>query len=80
MNGHELLAFLAPPIGLVDWLERSFAAKAASGQHVPADYVEWLQRWQDIRSIEPSPIDGATPAAWSEVGDVVTQATRELAY
>ena len=71
MSGYEILAHLAPPIGLVDWLERIFTAKAEAGQRVPAEYVEWLQSWQAIRSDGLTPIDGTAPAQWAEVAAVI---------
>jgi hypothetical protein len=80
MTGHEILALLAPPSGLIDWLDRSFASKVAAGQRVPVEYTDWLTLWQNIRSIEASPIDGATQVTWAEVGDVITHTKIELAF
>ena len=80
MSAQALLAQLAPPLKLVEWMETVFAAKRAKGETVPAEYVRWIELWQDIRSAEPSIVDGATPATWAQVGDMVTKTNRELAF
>lgn len=66
MTGSEILAYLAPPIELIDHLERY----AAKGQ-LPTVVVEWMQRWQGIRGDGKTPIDGATPAQWATVEERV---------
>lgn len=66
MTAHEILAHLAPPIELLEHLERY----EAKGQ-LPACIVDWLHRWQGIRSDGATPIDGATPAAWAEMGILI---------
>lgn len=76
MNGHQdlphdLLLHLAPPTRLIDWLERVFEDKRKQGQEVPAEYVEWLKTWADIRGDGQSAIDAATPAQWAAVGEKV---------
>jgi len=64
--GHDVLFFLAPPIELIEHLERY----QAKGQ-LPAVIVEWMQVWQSIRGDGKSPIDGATGAQWSAVAQRV---------
>lgn len=66
MTGSEILAYLAPPVELIDHLER-YTVKGP----LPACIVEWLERWQGIRGDGATPIDGATVAAWAEVGERV---------
>lgn len=64
--GHDLLFFLAPPIELIEHLERY----QAKGQ-LPAVIIEWLEVWQSIRGDSKSPIDGATDAQWATVAQRV---------
>lgn len=80
MNGHELLALLAPPLDLVDWLERIFAAKQAKGEAIPAAYVQWLQTWQDIRSAGECAVDGTKQETWAQVFEILMQSRKELAF
>lgn len=64
--GHDLLFFLAPPIELIEHLERY----QAKGQ-LPQIIVDWLELWQTIRSDGKSPIDGVTAAQWATVAERV---------
>lgn len=66
MTGAEILAYLAPPVELIDHLERY----TAQGK-LPVIVVEWLERWQGIRSDGATPIDGTSAATWTEVGERV---------
>lgn len=68
MTGHDILAHLAPPIELIEHLERY----EAKGQ-LPACIVDWLHRWQGIRGNGVTPIDGATQAQWAEVAVLTKQ-------
>ena len=63
----DLLLVIAPPIRLVEWLEKVFAQKAANGDAVPENFIKWLERWQRIRSDLPSEIDGLPIEKWAEV-------------
>ncbi len=65
-EGHDLLAFLAPPIELIEHLERY----QAKGQ-LPAVIVDWLGLWQAIRGDGKTPIDGATATQWATVAQRV---------
>ncbi len=78
--GHELLALLAPPLDLVDWLERIFAAKQAKGEAIPAAYAQWLQTWQDIRGDGECAVDGTKPETWAQVFEILMQSRKELAF
>lgn len=80
MNGHEILALLAPPLDLVDWLERIFEAKNERGEAIPEAYIRWLQTWADIRRAGESVVDGAKPETWAQVFEVLKQARKELAF
>ncbi len=52
-SAHELLASMAPPLELVEHLER-FEAK---GQ-LPDPVVAWLTKWRAIRGDQPFALDG----------------------
>ena len=80
MNGHELLALLAPPIDLVDWLERIFEAKQAKGEVIPESYARYLQVWQDIRSAGECAVDGTKQETWAQVFEILMQSRKELAF
>lgn len=67
-TGHELLAYLSPPIELLEHLERY----QAKGQ-LPQAITDWVQRWNDIRGDGPSQIDGTSPNKWAEVGRMVNR-------
>ena len=58
MTAHELLAILAPPTSLIESLEQLFATREAQGKPVSPATLTWLKLWQDIRSAEPTAIDG----------------------
>lgn len=62
MTGHEILSLIAPPIELIEHLER-YQAKA----QLPANVVAWLELWRAIRSDGNSPIDGVTAVQWATV-------------
>lgn len=62
MTGHEILALIAPPIELIEHLER-YQAKA----QLPASIATWLELWQAIRSDGKTPIDGVTAVQWATV-------------
>lgn len=80
MNGYELLATLAPPLDLVDWLERIFEAKSERGEAIPEAYARWLQTWADIRSAGESVVDGTKQETWAQVLEVLMTARKELAF
>jgi len=61
-----VLFFLAPPLELIEHLERY----QAKGQ-LPAVIIEWLETWQAIRGDGKSLIDGATDAQWATVAQRV---------
>lgn len=63
----DLLLILAPPLRLVDWLEKVFYQRKVNGEEVPENFVKWLERWQRIRSDLPSEIDGMPAEKWAEV-------------
>jgi hypothetical protein len=63
----DLLLILAPPLRLVDWLEKVFYQRKVNGEEVPENFVKWLERWQRIRSDLPSEIDGMPIEKWAEV-------------
>ena len=67
MTGAEVLAFLMPPLELIEHLDRY----QAKGQ-LPAVIVEWLARMQAIRGDGQTAIDGTGAQVWTEVGERVT--------
>lgn len=60
----DLLTIIAPPVRLVAWLELVFENKRKKGEDVPANFIQWLERWQRIRSDLPAEIDGTTADEW----------------
>ena len=50
----DVLQRIAPPLALLDWLD---AHHTKSGT-VPAEILEWAQRWKEIRGDGDSVIDG----------------------
>lgn len=64
MTPEDILFILAPPVRLVDYLERLFDAKTAKGEDVSTDWLKWLERWKVIRTDMASDIDMITPAEW----------------
>jgi hypothetical protein len=67
----DTLLILAPPVRLVVWLEKVFAAKQSSGEHVPEQFVKWLDRWKKIRAGIPSEIDTITIEEWAQVESIL---------
>lgn len=71
---HDLLLQLAPPVRLVGWLEATFAQRRAKGDEIPAEYCKWLERWQRIRSDQPSEtVDYITAEEWAALGERVSE-------
>ena len=68
---HDILLILAPPVRLVSWLETVFERKRERGEDIPAAFMEWLARWDDIRQGLPSPIDVLTVEEWAELEEIV---------
>ena len=68
---HDILLILAPPVRLVAWLETVFERKRERGEDIPAAFMEWLARWDDIRAGLPSPIDVLTVEEWAELEEIV---------
>lgn len=62
MTGHEILTLIAPPIELIEHLEK-YQVKA----QLPANVTVWLELWRTIRSDGKSPIDGVTAVQWATV-------------
>lgn len=69
----DLLTILAPPIRLVDWLDKVFDDKARKGEPVPPEFVAYLETWKRIRAAGTSPIDGATPEQWAKLAERVNR-------
>lgn len=72
MDATEVLQLIAPPLALLDWLEAVDASKRRGGDSVPAEIMQWLQRWRDIRGDGDSVIDG-------RVGDVTNMVRGRVA-
>lgn len=64
----DILTLLAPPIRLVDWLERVFEQKKKKGEDVPESFTQWLERWREIRLDGPAVTDGLTQEDWEQIG------------
>lgn len=71
MNGHEIIALLAPPIQVVEHMTAVFELNRKKGHPTPQACLDWLALWQSIRSADKTPIDGTTPATWAEVETIV---------
>lgn len=69
LAAHDILLILAPPLALVDYLDRLWAAKQAKGETVPEQWRRWLERWKTIRSELPSEIDYVSAEEWQQVGE-----------
>lgn len=70
MTGHEIIALLAPPIEVIRHLEAVYEINRKNGKPVPESCVDWLTLWQQIRSADKTPIDGAS---WNEVEQVIRE-------
>lgn len=75
---HDLLIILSPPIRLIEWLERAFAAKQDKGEQLPTEYVRWLERWRVIRSDLPSEIDYIDEETWLAAGKIVGASLQKI--
>lgn len=70
MTPNDTLLILSPPLRLVNYLERLFAAKQANGDEVPDGWWTWLERWKAIRSAEVSELDYLTIDEWNELEEL----------
>ena len=50
---HDILHYCAPPITLIEWLEKHEARQA-----LPEDVQDYLNKWRTLRSDRPSILDG----------------------
>lgn len=64
LTGHEILAYLAPPLELMDCLEDRQA-------QLPKSVVGWMKRWQTIRGDGTSQIDRVKPEAWASINQII---------
>ena len=64
LTGHEILAYLAPPLELMDYLEDRQA-------QLPKSIIGWMNRWQTIRGEGTSQIDRVKPEIWSSVSQII---------
>ena len=55
---HDILTYCAPPLELIEHLERYQQRQA-----LPEPIVEWLAKWRTIRSDSLSLLDGVIVAA-----------------
>jgi hypothetical protein len=67
----DALLILAPPLRLVAWLESVFDAKRKRGEEVPEQFINWLQRWTNIRQGLPSEVDVLVQKEWEELRQLV---------
>jgi hypothetical protein len=70
-TGADLLLLLAPPLALVDYMERLWAAKRSKGEEIPPAYVRWLERWQRIRVDGLSDVDYVLADEWASLDELI---------
>ena len=73
MNGHDIIALLAPPIEIIEHLEGVFAIHKQKGHPTPETCLKWLALWQAIRADGKTVIDGTDKATWNEVAGRVAR-------
>lgn len=66
----DILCILAPPLRLVNWLDKVIPAREKKGETVPPEIKDWLDRWRDIRSHLPAVTDVLTDEEWNEIGEM----------
>jgi DNA polymerase III epsilon subunit-like protein len=66
VTGADVLAYLMPPLELLDHLDR-YQQRGA----LPASIVEWAERMQAIRRDGKTAIDGVGAETWRQVGERV---------
>lgn len=66
LAAHDTLLTLAPPLALVDYLDRLWA-----GRNPPEQWVRWLDRWKAIRAAESSIIDYVSVDEWKLIGEKI---------
>jgi hypothetical protein len=71
-EANAILHLLAPPIRLLNWLEKLIAAKEAKGEKVPEEFTEWMQRWVDIRGDGLAITDYLPDDVWAAIGEKVS--------
>lgn len=62
LTGYEILAYLAPPIELIDYLEPL---------QLPKNVIIWMRRWQAIRGDGGTEINQVKPEAWADVSKII---------
>lgn len=75
LAAHDTLLTLAPPMAMVDYLDRLWAAKQAKGEEPPEQWRRWLERWKRIRADGASDVDYVTPAEWAGVRERICEST-----
>lgn len=73
LAAHDTLLILAPPIALVEYLDRLWAAKRAKGEQPPEQWIRWLDRWKAIRADGASEIDYVTADEYAALGEMVIE-------
>lgn len=69
----EIMADLAPPIRLMNWLDKVFAAKRSKGEDIPPEFVRYMATWRAIRGDGPAITDSLSDAEWGEIDEATGQ-------
>jgi hypothetical protein len=70
-TGADLLLLLAPPLALVEYLDRLWGTMASNGKEIPPAYTQWLERWQRIRAEGLSDVDYVLADEWASLDDLI---------
>lgn len=68
---YDILLILAPPPDFCSWVERVLEAKQAKGETPPQRWLDWLERWDKMRSHIVMSSDVLTNEEWQELGEVI---------
>jgi predicted RNase H-like nuclease len=67
----EVFDRIAPPIRLLDYLEKLFKFKTDKGEEIPFVFTEWMQTWAEIRGNGSAVTDTLTAEDWIEFRKLV---------
>ncbi len=68
----KVLTDLAPPPGVVDFMEAEIEKREKAGKTVSSKTKLWLQTWERLWAGMPVPeVDVLTDKEWTEIGEMV---------
>lgn len=69
----DVLLALAPPPGIVRFIEAEIERRQKAGQKVSDKTLVWLQTWDRLWAGLPVPeVDTLTDEEWQEIGEIAT--------